>query len=173
MTSVRGPGPREPRPPQGLGRPGETEASGVLPRSRRLRLPDSPLAPGLARRVVSSLFADRGHDPESIEVATLLTSEVVTNAINHATPGARRRAFWLTVELAADLLRVEVHDPDPTVTALSAGARRPSGQLDENGRGLHLLAALAKDWGVRITPAGTGKTVWFTCAVPDSEPPGD
>jgi hypothetical protein len=30
-----------------------------------------------------------------------------------------------------------------------------------SGRGIHLVAAMADDWGVRATP-GDGKVVWFT-----------
>jgi len=34
-----------------------------------------------------------------------------------------------------------------------------AGALDEDGRGLLLLGAMAQDWGVRLLPEGT--SIWF------------
>lgn len=50
--------------------------------------------------------------------------------------------------------RLEVTDPDPHAWLI---ARHPDEQ-DETGRGLLLLDAVARRWGVWLTPAG--KTVW-------------
>ncbi|MCX4772781.1 ATP-binding protein [Streptomyces sp. NBC_01285] len=35
--------------------------------------------------------------------------------------------------------------------------------LDEGGRGLVLVAAVADKWGVEVRRDGGGKTVWFEC----------
>ncbi|HSE09359.1 MAG TPA: ATP-binding protein [Nocardioidaceae bacterium] len=113
-------------------------------------LPGHPSAARMARTHVGSLCA--GLRIKSREDAILLTSEIVTNAIQHANGPIR-----LTVIRLEDGLRVEVHD---TTGGTPAVAHR--GMMAENGRGLALLAALASDWGSSLSrPVGTGKTVWF------------
>lgn len=104
-----------------------------------------------ARRALARSLDAWGWGGEHVDVAILLTSELVTNAIRHA--GAPIR---LSAGLASDrLLRVEVHDrtPDPV-------AAREAGLDDEDGRGLHLVQALARSWGWRPVDSG-GKRVWF------------
>jgi anti-sigma regulatory factor (Ser/Thr protein kinase) len=106
-----------------------------------------------ARRVVESALSGWG-DAAGAQVAVLLTSEVVTNAIVHASPHATDGRVGLTVDANEELARVEVTDGYrglPVVRSPRAG--RPS------GRGMILLDLLAARWGV--TPDGEGKTVWF------------
>ncbi|MFE9439685.1 ATP-binding protein [Streptomyces sp. NPDC006602] len=82
----------------------------------------------------------------------LCVSELLTNVINHVGEGAP-----VTVRLVHGQdgrVRVEVTDPDPHASLI---ARHP-GEDDESGRGLLLLDAIARRWGVWLTPAG--KTVW-------------
>jgi hypothetical protein len=59
---------------------------------------------------------------------------------------------------------IAIHDGHPEL-------RRPviadAGYLAENGRGLHMVAAIADDWG--ITTAVNGKIVWFNLALPATE----
>lgn len=90
--------------------------------------------------------------PGLVDIAELLTSELVTNALQHTENGA-----VLTATLSggpAHRLRVEVHDHTD---------RRPRphlpGENATSGRGLLLVQALADSWGVRSL--GTGKVVWF------------
>lgn len=88
------------------------------------------------------------------EVALLLTSEVVTNAVVHA-----RSAFRLALELDEANLMVEVTDRS---SAEPVPLPDPGLGSDEafHGRGLRLVEALAGSWGWRRTDAG-GKVVWF------------
>ncbi|MDG9720918.1 ATP-binding protein [Streptomyces sp. DH24] len=82
----------------------------------------------------------------------LCVSELLTNVITHVGEGVP-----VTVRLVPGqdgAVRVEVTDPDPHAWLV---ARHP-GADDENGRGLLLLDAVARRWGVWLTPAG--KTVW-------------
>jgi anti-sigma regulatory factor (Ser/Thr protein kinase) len=77
----------------------------------------------------------------------LVVSELATNACIHA-----RSPFTVTVERHDAGLLVEVADDDPgpvTVKPFSKGA---------SGRGVHIVATVAKDWGT--TPRETGKAVW-------------
>ena len=106
-------------------------------------------APAAARR-----FIDVGlygfSDQEDRQTASLLTSELVTNALVHTD------ATYIDVAMHVDrCIRVEVSDP-------SSGAVRPlQNRPDEpGGLGLQLVEALAHRWGTE-TLRGNGKVVWF------------
>ncbi|RJK96334.1 SpoIIE family protein phosphatase [Vallicoccus soli] len=87
------------------------------------------------------------------EVAQLCVSEVVTNAVLHAASPARLRLAW-----DGAVLRVEVRDEGaPFRTAL-----RVPGEEDTHGRGLVLLDALSRRWGLHEVEGG--KAVWFELA---------
>jgi serine/threonine-protein kinase RsbW len=119
-------------------------------RARRLVLPATVQAAGLARRATRKALAAWGVTHLE-ETAVLLVSELVTNAVLHAkTPAAILR---LRLETAEGFLRIEVQDADPSWPQ----PRTPAG-MDESGFGLMLVDALADKWGVRDTPPG--KTVW-------------
>ncbi|MFC8506774.1 ATP-binding protein [Streptomyces sp. NPDC057411] len=88
--------------------------------------------------------------PGATDVAELLTSELVTNALIHTDNGA-----VVTATVAPQQLRVEVRD-------FVAGLHRPRvPHADDgtHGRGLVLVQALADSWGVENH--GVGKVVWF------------
>ena len=88
------------------------------------------------------------------DVAILLTSELVTNAVTHGTLTTGTFVI-LTVGCDAAGLRVDVHDGSsdlPVVDAASAEA--------ETGRGLLLVTSLSAEWGFYRTSAG--KAVYFT-----------
>ena len=84
------------------------------------------------------------------EAASLLVSELVTNAVRHA-----RGIDVVTVNLHAGRtwLRIEVQDTDRHWPQ-----PRIPGRYDESGFGFILVDALASNWGVRETEAG--KAVW-------------
>jgi hypothetical protein len=108
------------------------------------------------------------------DVAILLTSELVTNAVTPATArrrrngGAARRGFAaeaVSLVIAADDagLRVDVHDGSGDLPVL---ADYPADADAETGRGLLLVTSLSTDWGFYRTPGG--KAVYFTLqAQPD------
>ncbi|GGT17884.1 ATP-binding protein [Streptomyces purpureus] len=85
------------------------------------------------------------------DVAELLATELVTNALIHTDHGAE-----VTATVAPDALRVEVRDH---VAGLPGPSHAPYADDGTHGRGLVLLQALADSWGVR--PDGAGKVVWF------------
>ncbi len=91
------------------------------------------------------------------DVAALLVSELVTNALRHATGPIGVRLVRSARSPGA--LLVEVSDPLPDLPRERAA--RPD---DETGRGLQLVANSSRRWGTR--PGEKGKTVWFELAVP-------
>lgn len=84
----------------------------------------------------------------------LLVTELATNVFKHVGEGA---SATLILEWRGAVLRLEVHDKSQVVPT-----SRTAGCDEECGRGLHLLAALAADWGTVLTAAG--KSVW--CEIP-------
>ncbi|MGW7412400.1 ATP-binding protein [Streptomyces sp. NPDC054863] len=125
-------------------------ARGALDLRWRLGRADLTAVPEV-RRALRELLRHWGR-PGCADVAELLTSELVTNALIHTESDAELHAT-----LAASKLRVEVHDhlsrlPEP----------RPAGRDEStHGRGLLLVQSLADAWGVRMQGHGPGKVVWF------------
>ncbi|MDP9073827.1 MAG: ATP-binding protein [Actinomycetota bacterium] len=85
--------------------------------------------------------------------AMLLLGELAGNAVRHA-----RTEFTVTATLADNTIRLEVMDLDtrpPSLVGVDVGST--------SGRGLHLVSAVALDWGWHSTEddAGvSGKVVW-------------
>ena len=90
-----------------------------------------------------------------VQPAVLLANELVTNAVVHAGEG-----FDLTVGLRGERVRIEVRDQSPAPPRLV-----PWEDIVEQGRGLHLVEAVAADWGTEPARDGRGgKVVW--CELP-------
>jgi signal transduction histidine kinase len=86
--------------------------------------------------------------------ATLLTSELVTNAILHTASGLGGK-FTVTVSRTGNCVRIEVAD-DGSGTSPHP---RPHGRDGESGFGLSLVELIARRWGY---DGGTpGRVVWF------------
>src|ERR1022692_3011246 len=119
-------------------------------RAWRITLPPVGPADGRARRATSDLLAAWGIGHLE-ETATLLVSELVGNAVRHASVSGL--PLELRLETAGTWLRIEVLDADPRPPQ----PRTPA-ELDESGFGFVLVEALADKWGVSL--ASTGKTVW-------------
>ncbi|MFZ4128587.1 ATP-binding protein [Streptomyces cellulosae] len=88
--------------------------------------------------------------PTAGEAAELVVTELATNVIKHVGEGS---AATLILERKRERLRVEMHDKASLLPSL-----RIADCHSECGRGLHLLAAMAVDWGAVAT--AIGKTVW-------------
>lgn len=132
--------------------------------SETLLLPPEARSSSMSRRFVEHALS-RWQLEAMSDVAVLLTSELVTNAIVHA-----------QTEVAVTITR---DDPRTITVAVSDGSRsepRLHRHSDDaaTGRGLGILDALASSWGVL---SGTdGKTVTFTLchpAVPEAPSPVD
>ena len=114
----------------------------------RAIFPGVPESAGRARRFVAAALAEAGR-AEVAEVAVLLVSELVSNAVLHA-----GTELELVVRILPDRLAVEVHDQGG-----GRAVRRRYSTLSGTGRGLMLVEELARDWGTVVTEAG--KFVWF------------
>ena len=115
------------------------------------RLPVSPEAAAEARHALDDLT---GAMPDGrMRDVRLLISELVTNAVRHADLDAGD-AIDLVIDIADQMLRVEVHDPGGgfVPSTPSPDPARPSGW------GLYLVAELADRWGV---DSDERTRVWF------------
>ncbi|SNX64836.1 anti-sigma regulatory factor (Ser/Thr protein kinase) [Streptomyces sp. TLI_55] len=101
------------------------------------------------RRQLRELLRQWGR-PGRSEIAELLTSELVTNALVHTDDDA-----VLTATVGPRGLRVEVRD----FVARRPRLCVPNADDGTHGRGLVLVQSLADAWGVRAH--GVGKAVWF------------
>lgn len=112
-------------------------------------LPPVEEAAATARRLVATACSTFGM-AELADDAALLTSELVTNAVRHASEpielhvGNHRGGVVVAVRDDSEVM--------PTIRQLE--------QYGERGRGMHLLDALAVQWGIEKDPC-PGKTVWF------------
>jgi anti-sigma regulatory factor (Ser/Thr protein kinase) len=105
--------------------------------------------------------------PVDADVAILLTSELVTNAVTHGTPAAGTFVL-LTIACDTACLRVDVHDGSGDLPVLDTGLIDESLAEAETGRGLLLVTSLSAEWGFYRTP--TGKAVYFTLQLQQDVP---
>jgi anti-sigma regulatory factor (Ser/Thr protein kinase) len=112
-----------------------------------LALPAAPKAAGLARAFVRENLG-AGTADATIDAAALCVSELVTNALDHATP-----PFDLRIACHHGRVRIEVSDASD-----AQPVRRPVEPIALRGRGLHFVEQSANCWGV--VPREHGKTVW-------------
>lgn len=110
--------------------------------------PAVPESVGAARRFTRAALSRHAIDPETVDIAILLVSELATNAIVHASSTVRLRIR------VGDEVRIEVSD------ASADGPEVMSGDSErESGRGLELVSSLADGWD--WSPRAEGKVVWF------------
>jgi anti-sigma regulatory factor (Ser/Thr protein kinase) len=118
-----------------------------------LELPARPSSVCDARDHVAVVLVSLGlHDQELVDDAQLITSELVTNAVNAAQGvGGRVR---VSAYRAGEWLVLEIWDD-------GAGVPRPMdpGDYDVSGRGLQLVEALSRRWGYHRPHIG-GKVIW-------------
>jgi CheY-like chemotaxis protein/anti-sigma regulatory factor (Ser/Thr protein kinase) len=112
-----------------------------------LGLPAETSSSRTARRFIRNLLDTHGQD--LIADVELLVSELVTNAVLHASSAPR-----LEVQVSAGAVRVAVHDDDPSLPE-----RRVPDADRPGGRGLNMVEQLASRWGAEAHD--DGKVVWF------------
>ncbi|MET8687457.1 ATP-binding protein [Streptomyces sp. NPDC004732] len=95
--------------------------------------------------------------PQLTDLAELLATELVSNAVRHTKGPAALR-----VRYADGVLRIEAWDADPTPPAPPP---RIADARAEQGRGLDLVRACADGWGWYPVAADSGKYVWCELGV--------
>ena len=121
-----------------------------------MTLPPVAASAGDARRFVYGTLNDAGFAEEVVETTVLLVSELVTNAVLHASTDVEVRVS------AGRGARVEVRDGSET-----GPIRRRHAAESVTGRGLELVEMLSNAYGVDRTDHG--KSVWFTVGTSDEE----
>lgn len=123
---------------------------------RMLRLERTEEAPAAARRWIEQLAS--GLPREIGADVTLLTHELVTNAVEHADGDT----LWVAAVVSPDAVRVEVSDEggvtEPTVM--------PQQRFSTGGRGLIWVDKLSDDWGIDHNRA---HYVWFQIDLKDRD----
>ncbi|MFJ3282522.1 ATP-binding protein [Streptomyces halstedii] len=164
---------RFPARPRGASNPwrGAKEVSGVafvmareVPTSSSMAVPHGPAGVGQARHRMREQLRGNGVPDTVVDDAVLILSELLSNACRHGRPldpldrqagvgDGDVRAAW-RVDPAGELT-VEVTDgggptrPVPSTPSVTA----------RGGRGLNIISALAREWGVRDGTRGE-VTVW-------------
>jgi serine phosphatase RsbU (regulator of sigma subunit) len=104
-----------------------------------------------ARRALVRLTQEQV--PELADAVAAVAAELLANAMVHAGPPARLRAF-----ASAERVLLEISD-----TSALRPAPRVASSRDEHGRGLPIVAAFARTWGFRVTR--DGKSTWAEIAL--------
>ena len=125
-----------------------------------VRLTREPVAAAEARSQVRGVIS-AWQVPVDPDIAVLLASDLVTNAIMHG----NGETVTLAMRCSRCHLRIDVYD---TSRSLPMAVNQPADT--ETGHGLVLVAALSTGWGSFRTPAG--QAAYFTLAFQPDLPQG-
>ncbi|MEV6668713.1 SpoIIE family protein phosphatase [Streptomyces sp. NPDC051162] len=136
-----------------LAREGAARTGAPAPRRTVLTIAQAePERIAEARRQLRLLLHD-WPDPDQVDSAVLMVSEMVTNVLVH-TDGDALLSAQISGEHGSRCVRVDVADGSDELPH-----RRHPGEMASSGRGLVLMELLAGAWGV--DPRGEGKNIWF------------
>lgn len=126
-----------------------------------LTIPGEPACLYAAREFVARTLGD---GCACSDTAVLLTSELVTNSVQHSNSRRCGGTVTITVIAVPGGIRVEVIDEGST-TIPAASLSQPQGlDLAENGHGLRLVEILSARWSHYSDAAGT--VTWFELTEP-------
>ena len=117
-----------------------------------VQLPPDAASPARARRFVEHVLDECPE--EVVEVASLLTTELVANVVRHAGTPMR-----IAVGVGDGRARIEVSD-----SSFALPMARHDDRGADTGRGVVIIERLADAWGVAPFPGG--KTVWVEVGAP-------
>ena len=112
----------------------------------------------VARRLALRQLALWGlpYDTDVASSVGAVVAELAANAALHGrVPG---RGFELSLERTEEVIRIEVSDTKTERRPPEPGALLPPQPDADSGRGLLIVQALSRAWGV--SPRDVGKTVW-------------
>jgi anti-sigma regulatory factor (Ser/Thr protein kinase) len=116
--------------------------------SHQTEFPPDPSSPRQARGFVADHLFD--HDlAHLVDDVALVLSELATNAVQHA-----RTPYVVALSAFDGSVALEVRDGSPMGLRLVDASA-----TDPRGRGLVIVDALSRDWGVTVSESGE-KAVW-------------
>lgn len=124
-------------------------AAPVGPQRYQERYPATLEAATQARRDIALALETWGL-PQLVDVAEHVVTELVANAVEHTDAATVGASITRTGEVSARIVVTDTSRTRPAPAAPSVDA--------ENGRGLHLIEALAHEWGSELVHGG--KRVW-------------
>jgi anti-sigma regulatory factor (Ser/Thr protein kinase) len=110
-----------------------------------------PEAVAAVRRFVAEVL-HHWHEPDLVPDASLVVSELATNAVLHASS-----PFRVSVDRSIGVVCVAIQDVTP-----EPAEQQDTGGQDASGRGMVIVEALSRRWGCDALP--TGKVVWAELA---------
>lgn len=116
-----------------------------------VRVPDRLDSVPATRAFLAKLLDGWGIEDDVIDDASLLATELLSNAVKQGTGSVELR-----VEAEDGLLHVAVHDH-----AEGKPVVNHAGPASPNGRGLWIVQSIAHNWGTDSDGEEPGKTVWF------------
>jgi anti-sigma regulatory factor (Ser/Thr protein kinase) len=105
-----------------------------------------------ARAFLTKLLSGWDIADEVIDEASLLTTELMSNAVEHGSG-----VVDMEIAVHDGLLHVGVHDSSVELPEEGDG----TSANPEAGRGIWLVQSIARDWGSDTSGKEPGKTVWF------------
>lgn len=123
----------------------------LRPSAQSIELPRRPSSARYARKFVHRVLQQLGAGAVA-DVAVLLASELVTNAVLHGEGGVT----VTVVPGEGRVVRIRVSDEDD-----APPQPREASTDDTSGRGLRLVEILASRWGSDPATPDRGKVVWF------------
>lgn len=111
-----------------------------------------------ARHHIGELARDILAYSSQVGDVELMAGELLANAVEHGAGGMT----WIRVTANNHVVRVEVRDEGTDLQHAPAPNLPPPEHV--HGRGLFLVAAFAKTWGVE--PDASGTTAWFEVVSP-------
>jgi anti-sigma regulatory factor (Ser/Thr protein kinase) len=112
------------------------------------QFPADATAPGDARRRVIDALRRAGHDGDILDDVRIVITELAANAVVHAAS-----PFSVSLRSTGSIVRIQVRDRSHARPAMRDDPGKGS-----SGRGMPIIAALARRWGVDSAPGG--KIVW-------------
>jgi len=134
-----------------------------ISKGEHLRLDSKPPNVGAARRFVQEQLA--GYPEATVEDASLLVSELATNALVHV-------GTSFVVGVIADESEVLVAVTDERHDRVPFLGRMPAAEdIVEMSRGIAIVSLIASDFGWHLLADSPGKVVWFTLDRGEGEAP--
>lgn len=120
----------------------------------------APSSAAVARRSVAAAFQKAGLSSDQAYDAALIASELVGNAVRHGSPlpSGHLAVEWSFGNEGYTISVTDGGHPSDRIAA------REAGSMDVSGRGLMIVEALCRDWGVANTDGHT--TVWARGELP-------